>query len=129
MLSKVILLIACSTIRANISNHSDILVDLISRTNLNSGLEKSAVPITNTVNTPQRTAMVRHLDQTCGKGIGQCDTRLCCSEHGFCGYTTDHCGTNCQSQYGSGDDGTLTTVNTGCSVPGTFSVTFDDGPS
>ncbi|KAK9717744.1 hypothetical protein K7432_005964 [Basidiobolus ranarum] len=75
------------------------------------------------------TNSLRYLDQTCGAQIGSCAPGLCCSEYGYCGYTSDHCGTNCQSAYGACDDGTLATVNTGCSVPGTFAVTFDDGPS
>ncbi|KAK9717737.1 hypothetical protein K7432_005957 [Basidiobolus ranarum] len=75
------------------------------------------------------TTSLRYLDQTCGAQIGSCAPGLCCSEYGYCGYTSDHCGTNCQPAYGACDDGTLATVNTGCSVPGTFAVTFDDGPS
>ncbi|KAK9765226.1 hypothetical protein K7432_006604 [Basidiobolus ranarum] len=80
------------------------------------------------VNPPTPTPTLNSLDQRWGSGFGKCGSGLCCSEYGYCGYTSDHCGTSCQSQYGSCDDGTMANVNTGCSVPGTFAVTFDDGP-
>ncbi|ORX91236.1 glycoside hydrolase/deacetylase, partial [Basidiobolus meristosporus CBS 931.73] len=72
---------------------------------------------------------VRYLDQSCGSVNGTCAAGLCCSQYGVCGYTSDHCGANCQSAYGACDDGTVANVYTGCTVPGNFAVTFDDGPS
>ncbi|ORY03447.1 glycoside hydrolase/deacetylase, partial [Basidiobolus meristosporus CBS 931.73] len=69
------------------------------------------------------------LDQKCGAEYGSCGEGLCCSEYGYCGYTSDHCEAGCQSQYGSCDDGTMAKLMTGCTEPGTFAVTFDDGPS
>ncbi|ORX91324.1 glycoside hydrolase/deacetylase [Basidiobolus meristosporus CBS 931.73] len=78
---------------------------------------------------PMTTTTPRYLDQSCGNGIGSCAAGLCCSSYGFCGYTSDYCATGCQSQYGACDNGAMATVNTGCTVPGTFALTFDDGPS
>ncbi|ORX90608.1 glycoside hydrolase/deacetylase [Basidiobolus meristosporus CBS 931.73] len=72
---------------------------------------------------------LRYLDQKCGAGVGTCAPGLCCSEYGYCGYTSDHCGTGCQKGSGDCDDGIEATVHTGCNVPGTFAISFDDGPS
>ena len=36
----------------------------------------------------------------CGPNKGICAKGLCCSKHGFCGKTIDHCGTGCQSEFG-----------------------------
>lgn len=40
--------------------------------------------------------------QRCGSQAGGalCANNLCCSEHGYCGSTTDYCGARCQSQCG-----------------------------
>ncbi|KAH0610047.1 uncharacterized protein H6S33_012593 [Morchella sextelata] len=60
-------------------------------------------------------------DNTCGfayNGAGNnytCDSTTagtCCSQYGYCGSTSDYCGTGCQSDFGSctgGGDGTVTT--------------------
>lgn len=38
--------------------------------------------------------------EQCGRqaGAAVCPNGLCCSQHGWCGTTTDYCGTGCQSQ-------------------------------
>ena len=40
--------------------------------------------------------------QQCGRDAGNalCRDRLCCSRFGFCGDTSEYCGTGCQSQCG-----------------------------
>lgn len=41
-------------------------------------------------------------DGSCGAGtFFKCPTGLCCSQYGFCGDTSAHCGTGCQSDYGT----------------------------
>lgn len=97
-------------------------------------------------------------DGTCGiqyDGAGKgytCPTgwTKCCSQYGWCGDSADHCGTGCQSAYGScnGGGGTPTTTTPvptptgggtpgsvpygtwiyGCTVTGKFALSFDDGP-
>ncbi|KAK5671933.1 hypothetical protein QVD99_001758 [Batrachochytrium dendrobatidis] len=38
----------------------------------------------------------------CGEGFNtQCQDKICCSKHGFCGKTPFHCGDGCQKGYGS----------------------------
>jgi len=37
----------------------------------------------------------------CGKNFGSCPSGLCCSQYGYCGKTSDYCGTGCQSKFGS----------------------------
>lgn len=39
----------------------------------------------------------------CGAAAGgaSCTNGQCCSQHGFCGDTSDHCGTGCQASYGA----------------------------
>lgn len=37
----------------------------------------------------------------CGASQGKCDTGLCCSQYGYCDTTEWHCGTGCQSAYGT----------------------------
>ncbi|RPA82141.1 glycoside hydrolase/deacetylase [Ascobolus immersus RN42] len=40
-------------------------------------------------------------DGTCGPANGYtCETGECCSQYGWCGVTTDHCGAGCQSAFG-----------------------------
>jgi len=36
----------------------------------------------------------------CGKGYGICPGSECCSEWGYCGTSSKHCGSGCQSNYG-----------------------------
>ncbi|KAF8424849.1 hypothetical protein EV426DRAFT_70847 [Tirmania nivea] len=75
----------------------------------------------------------------------------CCSQWGWCGDTAEHCGTGCQSAYGSCTGGTTLPPRTSsppsssgtrpqlgnvpygirlntCTVPGTVALTYDDGP-
>lgn len=62
----------------------------------------------------------------------------CCSEYGWCGNTPSHCGTGCQSGCDNrppqgppsqlpevGEDGAILS----CKIPGSISITYDDGPS
>ncbi|TGZ76242.1 hypothetical protein EX30DRAFT_375645, partial [Ascodesmis nigricans] len=99
-------------------------------------------------------------DGTCGvlySGNGNgysCPTgwTKCCSEWGWCGDGAEHCGTGCQSAYGTCNGGstppptTTTTTSSGpapttppssvpygqfiynCKTNGKFVLTFDDGP-
>jgi hypothetical protein len=88
-------------------------------------------------------------DGKCGPtGNNQnCGTQFCCSQFGFCGTTTDHCGTGCQSAFGKCGTGPAPTSTssvtaptstpgaapavdiTTCTVPSSVAITFDDGPS
>ena len=36
----------------------------------------------------------------CGKEYGSCDPDDCCSKYGWCGQSSEHCGSGCQSNYG-----------------------------
>ncbi|KAH7213997.1 hypothetical protein BKA60DRAFT_597598 [Fusarium oxysporum] len=89
---------------------------------------------------------------SCGKDIGSCPKGQCCSAAGYCGTTSPYCSSpQCQMDYSNGNcDGSKkpkgdTTANiprsttgkvpynldvyiTNCTTPGTFALTFDDGP-
>ncbi|ORX91323.1 glycoside hydrolase/deacetylase [Basidiobolus meristosporus CBS 931.73] len=86
---------------------------------------------TNTPTPPTSLApnALRYLDEQCGAQYGSCAPGLCCSQWGWCGYTSDHCNSGCQKNYGACDDKIEAEVITRCTAPGTFAVTFDDGPS
>jgi len=44
-------------------------------------------------------------DNTCGSDVGlRCSDGLCCSQYGWCGTTTDHCLSGCQSAFGICDE-------------------------
>jgi len=88
--------------------------------------------------------------QRCGAANGgfSCLTsgalNTCCSQYGWCGDTSDHCGTGCQCAYGRCGDraptppgeaphSRLGSVPYGvgiytCSIPGVIALTYDDGP-
>ncbi|OUM63651.1 carbohydrate-binding module family 18 protein, partial [Piromyces sp. E2] len=41
------------------------------------------------------------VEDRCGPSYGRCaHTNECCSQYGWCGTSTDHCGTGCQSEFG-----------------------------
>ncbi|KAK9746447.1 hypothetical protein K7432_018195, partial [Basidiobolus ranarum] len=84
---------------------------------------------TSTTSKATATPLVKYLDEQCGAKYGSCAAGLCCSQWGYCGYTSDHCGTKCQRNYDGCDDKNKGQVITRCTQPGTFSVTFDDEPS
>ncbi|EXK30146.1 hypothetical protein FOMG_13785 [Fusarium oxysporum f. sp. melonis 26406] len=87
---------------------------------------------------------------SCGKDIGSCPKGQCCSAAGYCGTTSPYCSSpQCQMDNSNGNcDGSKkpkgdTTANiprsttgkvpynvyiTNCTTPGTFALTFDDGP-
>ncbi|KAI3578258.1 hypothetical protein IWW34DRAFT_806834 [Fusarium oxysporum f. sp. albedinis] len=89
---------------------------------------------------------------SCGRDIGSCPKGQCCSAAGYCGTTSPYCSSpQCQMDYSNGNcDGSKkpkggTTANiprsttgkvpynldvyiTNCTTPGTFALTFDDGP-
>ncbi|ORY01603.1 glycoside hydrolase/deacetylase [Basidiobolus meristosporus CBS 931.73] len=71
----------------------------------------------------------RYLDEQCGSKYGSCAPGLCCGQTGYCGYTSGHCSTGCQKDFGICDNKIEAEVITGCKMPGTFAVTYDDGPS
>jgi len=51
--------------------------------------------------------------QQCGRQAGGalCANRLCCSQHGWCGSTSEYCGTGCQSQcQASGGGGDVSSI-------------------
>ncbi|OUM56148.1 carbohydrate-binding module family 18 protein, partial [Piromyces sp. E2] len=33
----------------------------------------------------------------CGSKYGECDSGYCCSQYGWCGTSSEHCGKGCQS--------------------------------
>lgn len=54
-------------------------------------------------------------DGSCGSGTtfmctGTATGGACCSQYGYCGETTGHCGTGCQSEYGTCTDETTKTT-------------------
>lgn len=60
-------------------------------------------------------------DETCGNVLGgnnkgySCgasNVGPCCSQYGWCGSSTDHCGTGCQSQFGTCSPASSSTVTT-----------------
>ncbi|KAI5799929.1 carbohydrate esterase family 4 protein [Geopyxis carbonaria] len=83
-------------------------------------------------------------DGTCGPTSGlSCNatagTYMCCSQYGYCGDTTGHCGTGCQAGYGTCGDGGVGATECGvaggnkvcpdsqcCSVDGYCGTTADD---
>ncbi|KAK9761750.1 hypothetical protein K7432_013121 [Basidiobolus ranarum] len=72
---------------------------------------------------------LRYLDEKCGSGLGSCAPGLCCSQWGYCGYTSDHCAAGCQKQFGGCNNKKEAKIVTKCTAPKTFAITFDDGPS
>jgi peptidoglycan/xylan/chitin deacetylase (PgdA/CDA1 family) len=77
-----------------------------------------------------------------------CATGQCCSQFGYCGTTKDHCDDKCQPQYSTCpttvppttppvggnaapavDPRLKATIINSCVVPGTFAITYDDGPT
>lgn len=76
-----------------------------------------------------------YLDEKCGPTVGKkaapgnsANSGLCCGASGTAGYTDEHCGTGCQSAWGRCGK-TMPTVHDSCTKPGSFALTFDDGPS
>ena len=74
-------------------------------------------------------------DGMCGDDHGVCPEEQCCSQQGVCGYTIDHCGVGCQSEFGEcGEDFVVDTNTEGfgyyyqCTNPNFWALTFDDGP-
>jgi peptidoglycan/xylan/chitin deacetylase (PgdA/CDA1 family) len=61
----------------------------------------------------------------------RCDPGFCCSQYGWCGTNSSYCGEGCQPQYGTCTDSPRqeTFYFEKCSRPGTFALTFDDGPN
>ena len=69
-----------------------------------------------------------------------CPPSQCCSEHGYCGVTSEHCNEKCQAEFGTcggNDEGSGDTnepvpsdfvIYETCSTPGEIALTFDDGP-
>jgi hypothetical protein len=43
---------------------------------------------------------VARANDACGAGKTSCGNNLCCSQWGYCGSTSDYCGTGCQSAFG-----------------------------
>ncbi|KAI9105761.1 hypothetical protein DFS34DRAFT_27815 [Phlyctochytrium arcticum] len=78
----------------------------------------------------QATTPLAYLDQPCGADVNtKAAPGLCCSQWGWAGVTTDHCGTGCQKTWGRCNDNVVIPVYTSCSVANSFALTFDDGPS
>ncbi|KAK9761924.1 hypothetical protein K7432_012794 [Basidiobolus ranarum] len=79
-------------------------------------------------------------DRRCGfiNGIDvRCESGQCCSKYGWCGATSEHCVKSCKSQCQKKSNPLLKIrqANTSsdrvienCQKPGTFAITFDDGP-
>jgi hypothetical protein len=63
----------------------------------------TAAPVTNAPSTTKApTTVILSTDGKCGAANGgtTCANSLCCSQYGWCGATTAHCATGCQSAYG-----------------------------
>lgn len=79
--------------------------------------------------------MYAWLDEQCGPSVNKkaapgrtATSGLCCSQYGYAGFTDDYCGTGCQPNWGRCGK-TIAPVVDRCTQPGTFALTFDDGPS
>ena len=70
-----------------------------------------ASPTTSATALPTSTIFPISPDETCGSDAGyRCSANSCCSEHGWCGTSTAHCGAGCQSLFGQ--CGTIISVTT-----------------
>jgi len=60
------------------------------------------IPVTTTVTSspPSTTTYPPSPDNTCGKAVGYSCVNSCCSKNGWCGSSSDYCGTGCQSAFG-----------------------------
>jgi hypothetical protein len=62
-----------------------------------------------TTTPPPTTGGTTSPDETCGGSNAYvCPSGQCCSQYGWCGTTTDYCGTGCQSTFGTCTGGTTT---------------------
>ena len=52
----------------------------------------------------------------CGSGYGKCDSGYCCSKYNWCGTSSDHCGSGCQSSYGKCGTSSSTSTSTSTST-------------
>ncbi|KAK3353758.1 hypothetical protein B0T25DRAFT_608211 [Lasiosphaeria hispida] len=68
-------------------------------------------------------------DGHCGEGFTCQGSAFgsCCSPHGWCGQTTDHCGPGCQAGFGLCGDGAISPTSAGPSSSGTTSTTAAGG--
>ncbi|KAK9680738.1 hypothetical protein K7432_015860 [Basidiobolus ranarum] len=60
-----------------------------------------------------RATPLRKLNEKCGSKYGSCGSGLCCSQWGYCGYSSDHCSDGCQKNYGTCDS-SLKKLNEQC---------------
>ncbi|KAK9790389.1 putative Chitin deacetylase [Seiridium cardinale] len=92
---------------------------------------------TSTANSSKRTttpdpaptgSLVVSTDGNCGSGFTCADSTFgnCCSQHGWCGSTTDYCGDGCQPDFGSGclSSSSSAATSTSTSTPTSTSATF-----
>jgi peptidoglycan/xylan/chitin deacetylase (PgdA/CDA1 family) len=71
--------------------------------------------------------------QNCGPTAGnaKCEggSYPCCSQHNYCGSTSDHCDIGCQPLFGTcGGSAVENVVITECKRANSIAVTYDDGP-
>jgi len=64
----------------------------------------------------------------CGAEFGSCPKGQCCSQYGYCGTESDHCGTGCQSNFGQCGVVTGFKYYSSCVNKKHWALTFDDGP-
>ncbi|OUM57191.1 carbohydrate-binding module family 18 protein, partial [Piromyces sp. E2] len=64
------------------------------------GSSKPSTPNVNDLRAPSNN---KDRKSRCGPGVGSCSPGDCCSEYGWCGVTTGHCGAGCQSEFGRCD--------------------------
>ncbi|KND00854.1 uncharacterized protein SPPG_03958 [Spizellomyces punctatus DAOM BR117] len=85
---------------------------------------------TNRPHNRRQSVPLAYIDQACGPDVNhRAAPGLCCSQWGWAGVTSEHCGQGCQSAWGRCDDGKLPKVYTQCAKSGVIALTFDDGPS
>lgn len=67
-------------------------------------------------------------DGQCGEGHGMCPEGGCCSQYGYCGSSDAHCGTGCQSEFGSCGivENEIKYIKE-CKKSNQWALTFDDG--
>jgi peptidoglycan/xylan/chitin deacetylase (PgdA/CDA1 family) len=76
---------------------------------------------------PNPTALPISPDNSCGSDVGyRCSANACCSQYGWCGTTSGHCGTGCQNAFGP--CGTLPPVTTTTQPPIPSGTIFPESP-
>ncbi|ORX46003.1 glycoside hydrolase/deacetylase [Piromyces finnis] len=100
-----------------------------STTNKKTSVKKTTA--TTKMATTTKKATVTSTNGRCGTEFGSCPEGQCCSQYGYCGVSSDHCTTGCQSSFGQcGAISSSTGLKyyDSCINKKHWALTFDDGP-